>query len=319
MLHAMRETLMAAARAAKYEIKLRRARRHAQTPSPLDDQPLHPPPAFVLGCGRSGTTLVGRVMASHPQVCYLFEPYHTWSVIEPRTDMINLYVRTDAHCIMDARFATLEVKRRFNRCMRAALAASGRARLIEKTPVNAMRIPLLDALAPGAAYLHMVRDGVDVARSIARIAGKHSYRMLGRPRLNPWWGIDGCKWTFLARDGRNAGHFADEVDRLQTDEQRGAYEWLVSLAEVDRARPALGPRLLDMPYSRLTADPVQNFTKICEHFSLPAPSDWLQSAAQHTDAQRRNPGAPLALPHAMSQAFNEYQARFGFEGRAVPI
>jgi hypothetical protein len=256
-------------------------------------------------------------MATHPDVCYLFEPYHTWSVIEPRTDMINLYVRTNAHCIMDARFATHDVKRRFNRCMRASLARSGRHRLIEKTPVNAMRLPFLNSLAPGAAYLHLVRDGVDVARSIARIAREHTYKMLGRQRLNPWWGIDGCKWTFLARDGRNAGHFPEEVDRLQTDEQRGAYEWLVSLAEVDRARSTLGNRLLDVSYPDLTADPARNFTRICQHFMLPAPDDWLQSVVRRVDSQRRNTGDPLALPPAMSEAFNQYQARFGFEGRAV--
>ena len=31
-------------------------------------------PVFIIGCGRSGTTILGRTLAEHPRVKYLNEP-----------------------------------------------------------------------------------------------------------------------------------------------------------------------------------------------------------------------------------------------------
>jgi hypothetical protein len=39
-------------------------------------------PIFIVGCGGSGTTLLGELLAAHPAVRYLYEPYDLWAVIE---------------------------------------------------------------------------------------------------------------------------------------------------------------------------------------------------------------------------------------------
>src|SRR6516164_2657563 len=35
-------------------------------------------PIFIIGCGRSGTTLLGELFAKHPELSYRYEPYHRW-------------------------------------------------------------------------------------------------------------------------------------------------------------------------------------------------------------------------------------------------
>jgi adenosyl cobinamide kinase/adenosyl cobinamide phosphate guanylyltransferase len=33
---------------------------------------------FIIGCARSGTSILGELIASHPQVKYIFEASHVW-------------------------------------------------------------------------------------------------------------------------------------------------------------------------------------------------------------------------------------------------
>jgi hypothetical protein len=58
--------------------------------SSSDEQPQQLPlPVFIIGCGRSGTTILGQVLSAHPEVYYLFEPYHLWAAIDPMTDVLE--------------------------------------------------------------------------------------------------------------------------------------------------------------------------------------------------------------------------------------
>ncbi len=181
-----------------------------------------------------------------------------------------------------------------------------------------MRIGYLDALAPQARFVHIVRDGVDVCRSIDRLATTNTYRIAGKPTLNQWWGVEDAKWRALAGDGAAAGYYPKQVDGLRDHLVRGAYEWLVSLHEVERMRDMLGERLLDISYSTLTADPETALRQICTFLGLDAPPAWLQTAAATVDPLRSNEGEAVVLPAPMARAFNEFQARFGFANRASP-
>lgn len=313
----MLETLRQYLRPFRYARRRRSSLRLARTPSPYDAEP-GPAPGFIVGCGRSGTTILGKIFQTHPEVRYLFEPYHLWAAVDPRTDATNLYHRGEARLIMDASFADDQARLRFNRCILSQRA--GRPILIEKTPQNAMRLGFLEALAPGARYAHIVRDGVSVANSIARVAEENEYKVVGRPRLNQWWGEDDVKWRILVRDGAagGAGYFASEVGALTTHAQRGAYEWLVSLLEVDRGRAALGPRLHEFTYESLLTAPRETLTALTAFFGRSAPSDWLDTAVSML-GEGRTKVRTIPLPPGMAAAFNAYQARWGFPGRAEPM
>ncbi|MHC4986304.1 MAG: sulfotransferase family protein, partial [Planctomycetota bacterium] len=238
--------------------------------------------------------------------------------IEPETDCFNLYHRIDGRCLMDAAHAEPEIRVRFARVMLPTLRRSGKKLLIEKTPINAMRIGFLEALASRARYVHIVRDGVDVCRSIERIATASTYTMGGKPTMNQWWAVDNVKWASLLRDGTAAGYHADEARQLQGHLAMGAYEWIVSLLEVDRKREALGDRLLEIRYPDLTEDPGAVLAKICGFLDLDAPQDWLLEAGKIVGPARRHEGPDVVLPESMCRAFNAFQQRFGFANRAVP-
>jgi hypothetical protein len=312
------ETLKPWLRAAKYnwlryaaEYKARGYKSYEQTSN-------YPQAAFLIGCGRSGTTILGKVLSRHPDLCYLFEPYHLWAAIDPMTDVLNLYHRVNAYLLMDASNCTEKSRVLFHHLLLGTQHNSVPKVVIEKTPLNSMRIGYLNALASGAKFIHIVRDGVDISYSIERIASMNSYKIAGKPMLNQWWGVSNYKWKALAQDGAAAGYYANEVERLEEHRCKGAYEWLVSLGEVDRWREQLGDRLHEITYEQLTANPEAVLGNICKFLDIDSPRGWLEEAIGMIGPNSHLSGKTLKLPPMMCKDFNYYQERFAFTNRAIP-
>jgi hypothetical protein len=269
-------------------------------------------PIFIVGCGRSGTTLLGKLFGLHPLLKYINEPYDLWAAIDSATDFIQVYSRGESHCLLDGASVTTAARERFRRL----LAAPRGVRTVEKSPINALRIGYLNELAPDARFVHILRDGVDVSRSIERMASV-ARRVVFRPPINDWWGAGEAKWYILMQDGRAAGYYPEEVGELTTDAQRGAYEWLLSMREVDAWRTTLGARYVELRYPDLTDDPTGSLRSIMGQLGIPCFEEWLRAAAAEVRPARSNDGAPLVLPDGMRAEFNGIQERFGFAGRAI--
>jgi hypothetical protein len=105
-------------------------------------------------------------------------------------------------------------------CLEIALEKvreKGALRLVEKLPVNTFRIDFIDALFPGALFVHLVRNGIDVARSIGKAAN------------DGWWYTkNGYKWEVLVQYASHMGNGA--LVGLCTDNiAKGILEWRLSI------------------------------------------------------------------------------------------
>jgi hypothetical protein len=286
-------------------------------------RPGHQPPlprrlVFVIGCGRSGTTLLGDMLAQHPQVVYVFEPYHLWTAVDPRTDASDFYRGSAGRCLLGDADSTPDLRRRFWRAFAPAYRRHPDKVLVEKTPINTLRIGYLNSLAPEALFLHIGRDGVQVARSIEANVRGNEYRIARRPGFNQWWGVHNAKWKALARDGELAGYFSHEIPLLVTDAARGAYEWLVSMMELDAWRNRLGARLHELTYEQLTQAPQSTIEVVAGFLDLQAGTDWLAGCASAVRPTPSRMMKDLQLPPMMCAEFNAMQDRFGFPSLAIP-
>lgn len=113
-------------------------------------------PGFIIGCPRSGTSILGEAIAKHPGVAYLFEDASISRVIqEGRPD--HRLARADA---------SPELLEAFRRAMLEVARDIEGDVLVEKNPRHVIRIPFLAAAFPAARFIHIIRDGRDVAASL---------------------------------------------------------------------------------------------------------------------------------------------------------
>jgi hypothetical protein len=126
--------------------------------------------ALVFGCARSGTSILGELVAAHPDVKYVFEAHHVWPQVAADA--------TGSHRLT-AKHATTNVGQSIRRWIDEH---GGEARLfVEKNPRNALRIPFVRAILPEAKLVHVVRDGRDVACSMVPGCGGAEWRHLKPP------------------------------------------------------------------------------------------------------------------------------------------
>ena len=111
-------------------------------------------PIFIIGSPRSGTTFLGDCLAEIPEISYHFEPVLIKAA--------SRYVYTQQWNLQKAGSFYRQV---YAWLMR--LQGDGELRLAEKTPRNSFVIPFLARIFPDAKFIHIMRDGRDVAVSLA--------------------------------------------------------------------------------------------------------------------------------------------------------
>jgi hypothetical protein len=190
-------------------------------------------PLFIVGTGRSGTTILGKVLSLHRDVGFLNEPKALWHAIHPHEDVIGNYDRGPAAYRLGASDADEAVVRRAHRVFGAYLATVGATRVLNKYPELVFRIPFVRSIFPDARFLFVVRNGWDTVRSVAAWSERHGTTGDGEPR--DWWGVDDRKWRLLveqvatthpALQGRR-----EELLGLDRHVDRAALEWALAMNE----------------------------------------------------------------------------------------
>ena len=142
------------------------------------------PPFFVVGSARSGTTLLRLILNAHPEVAvppesrFVIELHTGRDVVEaegflkelashPRFRTWELPVERVRAELPDG--ANLPYGKAVAAAYRAYAKAHGKSRWGDKTPRYVEHIPLLARLFPEARFVHLVRDGRNVALSYADV------------------------------------------------------------------------------------------------------------------------------------------------------
>lgn len=191
------------------------------------------PHGFVVGCPRSGTTLLQRMLGAHPDLTVL--PEVPWLATAPadrcqvdESGMVKPeFLRQLAAKGALGRYAQLPVPASTLLELAAAVehggtlrfgdfagwlldlhaAANGRSLVVNKTVSAVLHVDTLASTFPSARVLHLIRDGRDVATSA--ISWRRAPRLA--EQFASWSAQPICTaalwWEWHVRRGRECGHF----------------------------------------------------------------------------------------------------------------
>ncbi|MEZ5061200.1 MAG: sulfotransferase [Solirubrobacterales bacterium] len=209
------------------------------------DEADRPPAPFVVGLTRSGTTLLRMMLDAHRELAIPPETHFVPDVIkavraEAGTDAV-LAAFTDNRTWNDFGISTEEMRGRIEadggggaaEVVRAFFTAyaerQGKERWGDKTPAYMLSIQRIGRTLPESRFIHLIRDGRDVALS-------QTARALNE---QPPPAEQAARWVKRIRKAR------------------------------DQAATLKGPRYVEARYEDLVREPEATLRRICEFVELP--------------------------------------------------
>lgn len=216
---------------------------------------------FVLGCGRSGTTIFSRCVGRHGKIVELNEPMHIWCAIDMKTDIVSPFAGLlGGRCRFDRHDARDKAKARYRAMF--DYHVQGRAPVIcDKLPINTFRVDYIEALHPNAKFIHLTRAPRAVAWSIEECV----------KRDGVWWGFNDYKWRTIRRYAESRPDLRDILPHAIDDYYRGLIEWRVGQELVRDDLAKLSPeQYWEVDYDDFIADPETVLTKAFDFAGLPS-------------------------------------------------
>ncbi|MBL0053323.1 MAG: sulfotransferase [Bacteroidetes bacterium] len=122
-------------------------------------------PIFILGTGRSGTTVLGIVMSMHHDIAFLNEPKALWNSVFPNEDVIGNYTRQKAYYELSAADAdeksVAQIRNIYGFYLRSVLSK----RVLDKYPELMFKLDFVKKIFPDYKALFIYRNGWDTCIS----------------------------------------------------------------------------------------------------------------------------------------------------------
>lgn len=234
-------------------------------------------PVFVVGCGRSGTTMLFQLLSQHSMLVPTTghpdgEDHVGWvkhgdCLISGLGQCHINHGHTGYHyCLyMDEANVTTAVRERMHAYYRDEVLAGQQGRVLNKCPHLSNKLRYVHAIFPDAKIIHIVREPLPVISSWIKIMDTQPYQLLYLPEIDyP------CLWVSPLPDNYTEGSF-DRYERMlpgKNPEKMLAEYWSAVNRDVLRQRDFIGGSLLTVRYEDLCVNPKGTLDEIADFCGL---------------------------------------------------
>ena len=272
-------------------------------------------PIYIIGTGRSGTTILGVILSMHKDVGFLNEPKALWHKIYPYEDLIGNYTRGKAFYRLNEKEVNEDIKRTAYRLYGWYLTLSFSKRIVDKYPELIFRIPFVKAIFPDAKFLFLVRNGKDACYSI-----KGWSERLGKVEngeIHDWWGINDRKWNLLVEQvvkfDEDLGDYVEEIRNFKDHLNRAAVEWILSMKEGLKLMDVYKGDILPIYYENLVESPKEILMKICDFCELEKDERFLNFGEEVLKPSKRKYKETIKLSPVIEPVFKETMNSLGYK------
>jgi len=227
--------------------------------------------AFIVGCPRSGTTLLQGMLTAHPLVCS-FPETHFFCAVFPLspirkilmtperggrrclTKMLHSMRRPDLIPLARQPYTLSSYAGGFLRVLDQLAIEQNAQCWIEKTPDHFRRIPRIQAAIPEAKFIHVIRDGRDTVRSLHIASNKAPFAWYTRWR----WIGKGLTWNACIARWNAA---IQTTWRYRDDPQHAVVAYETLIAQPERTARACCA-FLQIPFDEAMLHPEQAYDRI---------------------------------------------------------
>jgi hypothetical protein len=249
-------------------------------------------PIFLIGSGRSGTTILYNILSLHPDTCWfsnISNKYQRTCVLAFLHNFIGLPLKRNklkrnilksstsrwaikpsegdniyhSYCGFKETQKTTEddwnekIEKKFKRIIKCHLILTGKKRFLNKQTSNTQRIRLINRMFPDAYYIHIIRDGRAVSNSYLNIT---------------WWNDLKIWWLgYTPREWEKKGKEPIELCALN---------WKHNVEEILRNKELFANRYLEIRYEELVKDVKSLIYKILEFCDLKISKSFLDFLPQ---------------------------------------
>ena len=269
-------------------------------------------PIFIIGTGRSGTTILGIILSMHKDVGYLNEPKGLWHIIHPQEDIIGSYSDQDGFYRITSEDVSDEMCQRAKQLFGAYLSTTRAHRIVDKYPELIFRVDFVQTLFPDAKFIFLIRNGWDTCQSIAAWSKRLGIQVKGE--THDWWGVDDRKWRLLVEQlvatDDDMKEIVSEIRNLDQHLDRAAVEWVVTMREGLNQEQLFPDCTHRVYFEELTLQPHKTLSSLCDFCELSIDSTFIEYAKKtlHPVPSREQ----FDIHHKIAPIFNDTMDRLGY-------
>ncbi len=206
-------------------------------------------PFFIIGCGRSGTSMLTNILEEHRDICNYSEANDIWDPkgypwYSTNLDRPPIWYDTDKYIKVWREYFDYQLEIELKGVFGCFQSISKTDFFLNKSPMNTLRIPDILRIFPDGKIIHIIRDG----RAVAYSWGKKQMKK-----------IEENKQQFLRR-----GYYYpfEEIVKFSFK------SWIYHLEEVEKQKKVNGlltnNNFLEFTYEDFSEDPHYYINSISE-------------------------------------------------------